>query len=527
MKNHLSISKLGATCAVLALSIASLQAQFLTPQQAYLVPTTGSDYVFTPIITAGESVQMTGQAPGINFQLVGIPDGMGAVKNAAGNVELYCNHEFNNSQTSVPQIGGPTYRGAFVSKFILHPTSAGVISAGPAYTKVYQDDTLVGDIQTSLNPSVRAFGRFCSGSLAGKESGFDRPIFIANEETGGPNGAFDARGAQAVAVFDNNGVGEAHALSYLGFFPWENSLVMARRDALTVIMGMEDGPNTPDSQLYMYVGRKVRSSTATVLQKNGLVNGKLYVFRSTSAGMTTEGNFTAQGTSITGEWVEIPNANNLTDAQLEVAADALVGGPAFGFVRTEDGSFDKNTPTKDFYFVSTGSGALNALGRAYHLRFSSTTNPLAPCTLTMLYNGDTVNAGSGDIAFSPDNIDTNGQRLMIQEDGTSQSRAAMTARGRDGQIWSFDIPAGSPLTSAAALATKKAQASLNPPAPAPNNQVVTAGIWESSGIIDATSFYGADTWLANVQAHGPTTAPAGATENGQILLMKPAVATQP
>jgi len=56
---------------------------------------------------------------------------------------------------------------------------------------------------------------------------------------------------------------------------------------------------------------------------------------------------------------------------------------------------------------------------------------------------------------------------------------------------------------------------------------VTAGIWESSGIIDATSFYGADTWLANVQAHGPTTAPAGATENGQILLMKPAVATQP
>lgn len=511
----------------LALSPALFAQGFLTTQKPYLVPTTGSDYTFTPIITAGEAVPMTGAPAGTNYQLVGIPDGMGAFKNAAGQVELFVNHEFpNNVATTVPQIGGPTYRGAFVSKFILDGTTGGVISAGPAYTKVYQDDTFIGDIQTSLNPTVPPFGRFCSATLAGKESGFDRPIFFANEEwqTDGAFGVpaalrFKSNGAQVVAVFDNNGVGEAHALSYFGYFSWENSPVMPRRDAFTVIMGMEDGPAVTDNQLYMYVGRKSRSATATVLQKNGLVGGKLYAFRSTSAGFTTETNFTAQGTSITGEWVEIPNAHTLTDVQTEAVVDGFPGGPAFGFVRIEDGAFDKNTPTKDFYFVTTGSGAAatgNVLGRLYHLTWSNPANPLSPVTLKMIYNGDTIDGGAantGDIAFGPDNIDTNGVRLMLQEDGFTQSRAEMTQRGRDGSIWSMELP----LTIAGA----KRQAQLDPPAPAPNNQVITAGVWESTGIIDATSFYGTDTWLTAVQAHLPTGAPAGTGENGQLLLMKP------
>jgi hypothetical protein len=278
-----------------------------------------------------------------------------------------------------------------------------VISGAPAYSKVFQDDTLVGDIQTSLNPTVRAFGRFCSGSLAGKESGFDRPIYFANEESTGPTGSFDARGSQSVAIFDNNGVGEAHALSFLGFFPWENTLVMPRRDGLTVVMGMEDGPASTDNQLYMYVGRKSRGANATVLERNGLVNGKLYAWRSTNLAMNSEATFVAQGTSITGQWVEIPNANTLSDAQLEAAADNLPGGPAFGFVRTEDGTFDKRTPTRDYYFVTTGSGGPNQLGRMYQLTWSDPANPTGPTTLKMIYNADTVASGgvAEDTAFSP------------------------------------------------------------------------------------------------------------------------------
>ena len=53
---------------------------------------------------------------------------------------------------------------------------------------------------------------------------------------------------------------------------------------------------------------------------------------------------------------------------------------------------------------------------------------------------------------------------------------------------------------------------------------VGPGIWETSGIIDATALFGADTWVSDVQAHPPTTPPVGPTttvEDGQLFLMSP------
>ena len=74
-------------------------------------------------------------------------------------------------------------------------------------------------------------------------------------------------------------------LPCLGRFPWENTLAQRNFGSRTVVMGMEDGPasqNPADvnSQLYMYVGTKNYSAGATVLERNGLVGGTLYVFRS-------------------------------------------------------------------------------------------------------------------------------------------------------------------------------------------------------------------------------------------------------
>ena len=49
---------------------------------------------------------------------------------------------------------------------------------------------------------------------------------------------------------------------------------------------------------------------------------------------------------------------------------------------------------------------------------------------------------------------------------------------------------------------------------------VGPGVWETSGIIDATELYGDDTWLFDVQAHPPTTAPKPNTvEDGQLLML--------
>ena len=196
------------------------------------------------------------------------------------------------------------------------------------------------------------------------------------------------------------------------------------------------------------------------------------------------------------------------------------------FVRPEDGAFN-STNANELFFVTTGSSSgaddgVNELGRLYSLRLHPG-NPLKPAALTVVYNADAVVAAGGDIAISPDNIDASRKSLMINEDGTTESRLVMAAKGRDGSIWRFDLVKG-PVGAVgvdASTATRVAQ--LDPPGR--DGIPVGPGVWETSGIIDTSRMFGADTWLSDVQAHPPTTAPGGTSvtvEDGQLFLMTPA-----
>ncbi|MGZ8783663.1 MAG: hypothetical protein ACXWZB_09220, partial [Gaiellaceae bacterium] len=235
------------------------------------------DYYTKRLLSVGDTVPETSN-PSRQFQMIGIPDGLGAAKGKHGTTTLYMNHELVYNTLSEPEVGQPLNRGPIVSKLILDKKGK-VLSGERAYDAVYLDDTLVGPAPTVAN-TTRSFSRFCSGSLAGRAEGFDRDIYLTNEESSGAS-TFDGKGGLAVAVFDN----KAHGLTALGHFAWENALVQSGTGKYTVIMSMEDGPASQDpaqanSQLYMYVGEKDRSRGATVLERNGLVGGDLYVFRS-------------------------------------------------------------------------------------------------------------------------------------------------------------------------------------------------------------------------------------------------------
>ena len=135
----------------------------------------------------------------------------------------------------------------------------------------------------------------------------------------------------------------------------------------------------------------------------------------------------------------IPNAENLSDVQLEAASDAR---NAFRFARPEDGAFNKEN-RHHFVFVTTGgapalpgSTPANDLGRVYSLNLNRN-NVLGNATMKVEVNADNVIAAGGDTAISPDNIDTSEKYLMINEDGTAQSRPVMAAKNRDGSIWRF------------------------------------------------------------------------------------------
>ncbi|MBI5387860.1 MAG: esterase-like activity of phytase family protein [Verrucomicrobia bacterium] len=465
---------------------------FLTHTTPYALPV-GSKYTMMPLLSSGDRVPRTGQ-PGLEYQMVGIPDGLGAHRNPDGTISVYMNHEMGNAVTHEPRFGEALNRGAIVSKFILGP-DASVLSGDRAYDRIFVENTFFGPAPDTNN-TTPGFSRLCSGALAWQEAGFDRPIYFCGEESGSP-GTFDGRGGLLVAIFDN----ELHTLPKAGRIAWENAAIRPDRDRQTVIMGLEDGPESPDSQLYMYVGSKDRRRGTTALRRNGLDNGQLYVLKADSETETNEVNF--QEGSIRGRWVRIPNADSLTDVELETAADTA---GAFGFIRIEDGAFRPSDPN-EFYFVTTGGAPGNVLGRLYRLDLNED-NVLGPARLTVIYNADQVIAAGGDIAISPDNIAVTDDAFMICEDGTTPSRAVMGALGRQGNIWRIDRR-GHSADIVAALA------------PFGRDGIpIGSGVWETSGIIDVSSLLGPDLWLFNVQAHRPTSAPPRNTvEDGQLLLM--------
>ena len=491
--------------AVIATAVA---AAAITPSKPYAIGI-AEGYETKPLLTVGDTVPETSN-PARQYQMVGIPDGLGAHKGRGRTTVLYMNHELGFNVPSRTTVGEPRDRGAVVSKYILD-RRGNVVSGERAYDEVYLENTLVGPAPTEVN-TTRSFARFCSASLAGKKEGFTTEIYFANEESGGAN-TFDGLGGLAVAVVDN----KAYGLPKLGHFAWENTLAQPDPERRQVVlMGMEDGPadlnpaNT-NSQVYMYVGTTVPGASS-ILSRNGLDNGKLYVLAPVNPAFGSEETFTTGTIEV--KWVQVPNANATSDVQLEAASDAV---GAFRFARPEDGAFNKEQ-NDHFVFVTTGGSTspstANVLGRIYSLSLDED-NVLANARLTVEVNADQVIAAGGDTALSPDNIDTSEDYLMVNEDGTAQSRPVMASKSRDGSIWRFrigdDRVRGSSAVRVAELTGKLGGRNDSLP--------VGPGVWETTGIIDASAFYGDDTWLFNVQAHPPTTSPPDTVEDGQLLLM--------
>jgi len=482
---------------------------FKTTTKAYLVGVAGTGFSTEPLLTAGDLVPVT-DSPNEHYQMVGIPDGLGAVRGRPGVTRVFMNHELNSNVESHPYADRPEHqRGAFVSEYRL-ARDGSVLSGRRAFDTVYQDDNLVGPAADTTN-TTRAFSRFCSGFMAGRKTGFDRPIYLTGEETSDGT-SFDPNGGQSVAVFDR----QIHALKDFGYFPRENTVVAQGTGKRTVAFALEDGPQTPDSQLYMYVGKKRKHGT--VLERNGLVGGDLWVFASDDPANNSEATFN-NGT-LDGHWVKLPDATNQADQ--EAKADAA---GAFGFVRIEDGMFAQSK--KRFDFVTTGESTdqtINRLGANYRLRFNPNRDPEDQNPkLSVIFNSDQIDAANQDGPFSPDNITTLHSLEAIQEDGTSASRPEMTSRGRDGSVWlvdgsgTSDTPTDFPSRLRIAELTGSTGGKVDP-------TPQSAGIWESSGIIDVKPrFRGRRlVFLLDVQAHS-SAPPNGATEtveDGQLLLLR-------
>jgi hypothetical protein len=205
------------------------------------------------------------------------------------------------------------------------------------------------------------------------------------------------------------------------------------------------------------------------------------------------------GDAMPGRFVTIRRGERLDGLELNEAAERL---GSFNFVRIEDAAHDPGNPGV-IYVSETGHNAAETRnGRLY--RF--TVDPAHPrnATLEVVLDGD-----AGDDIVNPDNLGINATSLVIQEDRNK-------AKSGYARVHVYDLSSGS-LTAVARLN--------------PSQRAIERGggpgVWESSGVVDVSSFFGPGTWLLDVQAHDTSIAQQGIDlkidsakgERGQLLLV--------
>jgi hypothetical protein len=479
---------------------------FLTGNDAYITldPGLPSGALVLPILSVGDEVS------GELFE--GLPDGLGLKPGKTDHtVEVFVAHE----QTTVPFFGSRDFQAASVTSWVLSTKS------GPGR----QASVLSGDER--LGPEA-GFLRFCSSFMAGPAEGFSSYTFFANEETNDaglavPSGAtygadtFPGDGTRqgGFAVMLNTDTDDYSQVDRLGRLNHENTVVVPGGWDQYAVLTTDDTFNAPSAQLYMML-----SDTEQGVRDG---DGTLYAFRVThdnGAPVNEADAFNdandyldlAVGDDFGGEFIPVPDA--IADGTTgELPQDALENwsndNNVFQFIRLEDLAYDKNNP-RVVYVADTGSSRIIAddstgrmqrgpggtegqadNGRIFRFEFNAD-DPSVVDSVTVLADGDAEGTDAYVPFVNPDNLDTSRKSLMIQEDNDGA------------RIWQYRMSQGD----------WRIVATINDPD------------GESTGIVDASEYFGPGNWLLNVQAHGSNVEEEIVDgikykrEDGQLMLIK-------
>jgi hypothetical protein len=432
-------------------------------QSAYLKPQ-GAGNTTTSLLTVGDAIG--------GYQMVGIPDGLGAFDNGNGTFTLLMNHELQNAG-AVRAHGGI---GAFVSKWVFNKSTLCVQSGADLMTTVK-----LWNGSAFVNSPGTAFARFCSADLpaasafynAGTGKGTQERIFMNGEESGN-----EGRAMGHIVTGPNGGT--SYQLPRLGKFSWENSVASPATGDKTVVAGTDD--STP-GQVYIYIGNK--TTAGTEIDKAGLNNGNLWGVHvnGLASDLEVSASFPAPNTPFT--LVNLGNVGNLTGAQLQT--NSVTAGVT-QFLRPEDASWDPSNPN-DLYFVTTN--ALTSPSRMWRLHFTDILNPQLGGTITAVLDGT-----EGQKMMDNITVDQQGHVYIVEDVGNA---------AHIGRTLQYDIATD-------ALTTVAYHDSLRFLLGGANFLTQDE---EASGIIDVQDILGKGKFLVDVQAHYATNPTV--VEGGQLL----------
>ena len=530
-------------------------------------------YTVTPILTVGETLDSTGALNDLNepedgYAPPGILDGLGAFALDDATVRVFANHELRNDRSYEYEVsdgqGGTFFLiGARISYLDIDKESKQIVDSGLAYdTIVDANGDLAGGVGFLVNDHA-GFSRFCSGILHeggefGENRGIVDTIYFAGEEDGGES--IPIGGAEwALDV----STGTLHQIPAMGRGAWENTTQIDSGTTTHVAFILSDDTSPFDTDgdeeneaapLYLYVGEKDASDPSDFLARNGLKDGKLYVWAS-DTGETLPSEFNGAGSQRTGTWVAIDNNQILAEAsedgstgfdaygyptQRNLWTQAEAAG-AFGFSRPEDVATNPADGT-EFVLASTGvdtydvdpvtDNGADTFGTMYTMKvdFSDIENPAGQ--LNILYDGDQDPSRA---LRSPDNLDwADDGFIYVQEDEAEEDTASgdevlfgqAAANPNEAGIIRLDAPTGETFR----VANIDRSTLLDPttsgtpvdrdadPFGFPN------GEWESSGILDVSALFGetpGTLFLFDVQAHGLKDQqqfnPASRLNNGDLV----------
>ena len=466
----------------------------MTTDPALVTLNVGGDV--TPIISVGEMVD--------DVLFDGLPDGIGLVPNNADSnmVDVYVTHE----QSTVPFRNARDFVDASVTRWTLDTTTGHALGAELAIS------------------SDEGFLRFCSASVASPDDGFDTHVLFANEETNDvvarpPGASYQPdpaiaplrQGGYTVAL--DTATGDFEPIAGMGRHNHENTVAVPGYDDLVLLSG-DDTFSATTAQLYMYL-----ADDQDDLFKD---KGTLWAFRvthkngspvDTGDAFNNANDYLDLGVDdeMRGEFIKVPKqiARGQT---IEAPQDALenwsIENNVFTFIRLEDIAVDKYD-NRVVYVADTGASrvvrnpdtgrlhrpsgtGLADNGRIFKFVFNDD-DPRQVDSFTVFGDGDAATSHPKFVGFtSPDNIDTSANSLMVQEDADFA------------QIWQHEFSSG----------TWTAVADV----------VDTGG--ESSGIVDASAWFGPGSWLLVVQAHDLPVVDSAMDgdvlvkrEEGQLLLM--------
>jgi hypothetical protein len=459
---------------------------FKTSQTAMLDPAVPGAAV-EPLITVGETL------PGSTYTFESIPDGISLTKGRHGTVQAYVNHETSTVPfpfTPATGVGFNDFTNALLSKVTLGK-SGGVLAG------------------SYVIPDSANYQRFCSNFLATHKHGFERPLLFTNEEatdlvnrTGtawpaGPN----AEQAGVVVAFDPKS--EQYKTIYgMGRHNHENSVALEGYRHPVVLSG-DDTFSAPASQLYMYTAQSAEAVWND--------EGELWAFKSDNPTVNDYGDLSGTS-SVSGTFIPVPRAIAVGDQTgLENWSNA---NNVFQFIRVEDIAYDRDDRNV-VYFADTGepralpdpaTGRLRRgpagttgpwpNGRLFKMVLDRR-DPTIVKSLSILIDGDARGAaGSGalDLIHQPDNVETTEDLLLFQEDPGSHNQYPL-GTGTTARIWAYDLEqGGEPFVVA-----RVNQSADNGPTDK-NASLANAGGWESSGIIDASKYFGDGAFLVDIQA---------------------------